>query len=47
MNASYFVYLMMALNTGAAMAYLWQGNSWKALYWAAAFTLNLCILNLK
>lgn len=47
MIAQYFVYTLMTLNVCAAVAYLCQGNGWKALYWFAAFTLNLCILNLK
>ena len=45
--STYFVYAMMTLNACAALSYLSHGNGWKALYWAAAFTLNMCILNLK
>lgn len=45
--ATVFAYAMMTLNACAAAAYAYQGNGWKAAYWLAAFTLNLCVLNLK
>lgn len=47
MTGHYFVYVMMTLNAGACLTYLYSGDSWRALYWIAAFTLNLCVLNLK
>jgi hypothetical protein len=47
MTANAFVYLMMTLNACASIAYVWQGEPWRALYWLAAFTLNLCVVNLK
>jgi hypothetical protein len=37
----------MTLNAGASVTYFIQGEPWRAMYWAAAFTLNLCIVNLK
>ena len=45
--ADYFVYAMMALNASAGVAYLYQGLPIKALYWAAAFTLNFCVLQMR
>lgn len=45
--ADYFVYVMMALNASAGAAYLYAGQGWRAVYWCAAFTLNLCVVNMK
>lgn len=47
MNADLFVYVMMTLNAAAAVAYLYAGAPWKTVYWCAAFTLNLCVVNMK
>lgn len=47
MVADYFVYVMMALNASAAGAYLYAGQPWKVAYWCAAFTLNLCVVNMR
>lgn len=43
----YFVFVLMTLNIGAAMSYAWYGFYWNSLYWLAAMTLNLCLLQLK
>lgn len=45
--ATGFAYTLITLNGGACLSYLIEGNHWKALYWLAAFTLNICILNMK
>lgn len=47
MKAIYFVYVLMALNACAAGFYCYEGDRWKALYWGAAFTINLCVVNFK
>ncbi len=47
MTGDYFVYTLMALNLGAAVAYGWQGHGIKARYWLAAFLLNFCVLKMK
>jgi len=46
MTGHYFVYVMMALNAGAALAYALGGDGWRATYWLAACTLNLCVLRM-
>ena len=43
----YIVFISMALNFSAACAYGAQGHWWNVLYWAAAFALNLSLVNLK
>lgn len=43
----WFVYLLMALNLGASVAYAWQGHGIKALYWLTVFVLNFCLLKMK
>lgn len=43
----YIVMLSMTLNVSAACAYAYQGHWWNVLYWAAAFGLNLSLVNLK
>jgi hypothetical protein len=47
MISTYFAYTLIGMNAGAALAYVVEGNVWKACYWAAACTLNICVLNLK
>ena len=47
MRAEYFVYTLMVLNACAAGFYAYEGEGFKALYWTAAFTLNLCVVNFR
>jgi hypothetical protein len=47
MTANAFVYLMMTLNACASIAYVWQGDWVKALYWACAFGLNFCVVQMR
>ena len=47
MNGDWFVMALMTLNACACVTYTWQGLYVKALYWAAALTLNFCILRMQ
>lgn len=47
MRAVHFIYVLMTLNACAAGLYAYEGEGFKSLYWAAAFTLNLCVVNFK
>jgi len=47
MTGDMFIFTLMALNLGASVAYGWQGNYIKALYWLAALLLNFCVLRMK
>ncbi len=41
----FVVFASMTLNASACLAYLWQGHRWQACYWAAAFLINLSLVN--
>lgn len=43
----YFMMVLMTLNAGAMLAYIWEGNWIKGLYWLCALGLNFCVLRLK
>jgi hypothetical protein len=47
MTGDYFVYLLIALNAGACLFYLADGQAWKAFYWLCVIGLNLCLLKLQ
>lgn len=47
MSADWFIYCLMALNAGAFVAFAFEGQYIKALYWASVVVLNFCILRLK
>lgn len=47
MTGDYFVYTLMSLNFAACVAYGWQGQYIKALYWVSALLLNFCVLRMK
>jgi hypothetical protein len=38
-----FIIALIALDTAASLAYLWTGDIRRAVYWAAAATLTICI----
>lgn len=40
----YILCLSMTLNTGAMLAYAWQGHWAQAAYWLAALQLNFALL---
>lgn len=47
MTGDLFVYVLMSLNLSASIAYGWQGQYIKALYWVSALLLNFCVLRMK
>lgn len=47
MTGDYFVYALMSLNFGAMVCYAWEGNAWKALYWASVILLNYSLLRMR
>lgn len=47
MTGDGFVYVLMTLNACACVAYGWQGQYIKALYWVSALLLNFCVLRMK
>ena len=38
-----FNYVLIALNSGAALRWLWAGNWWAATYWGCAAGLNVVV----
>lgn len=47
MTGDLFVYALIALNAGACLFYLAEGQGVKALYWACVIGLNVCLLKMK
>lgn len=43
----WFIVAMMTLNASAAVAWAYHGFWWKALYWSAAFLLNLSVMRMQ
>jgi hypothetical protein len=47
MTGDWFVYGLMALNTGAMVFYAWEGLYTKAFYWLCVIGLNYSLLRMK